>query len=106
MRHGPLVQGVIPLYRPSDCSTIVQSFVPPACRVPFQLTASRNDYLHALVGYFDVTFSAGHKPVVMTTSPKARPTHWKQTVFYLEEPLTICAGGGEGPGREGGGLRV
>jgi type I protein arginine methyltransferase len=27
-----------------------------------------------------------------STSPAAKPTHWKQTVFYLKEALTICQG--------------
>ncbi len=56
-------------------------------KVPFSLTLQRNDYIHALVAYFDVSFTAGHKPVSFTTSPRARPTHWKQTVFYLENTL-------------------
>ena len=33
-----------------------------------------------------------HKPIVFSTSPSAKYTHWKQTVFYLKEPLTVCAG--------------
>ena len=33
-----------------------------------------------------------HKPIVFSTSPSSKYTHWKQTVFYLEEPLTVCAG--------------
>jgi protein arginine N-methyltransferase 1 len=49
----------------------------------------RNDYVHALVGYFDVSFKACHKPVAFSTSPNARSTHWKQTVFYLEDTLTV-----------------
>lgn len=43
-----------------------------ATQVPFSLTATRNDYLHALVAFFDITFGAGHKPVFFSTSPKAR----------------------------------
>jgi protein arginine N-methyltransferase 1 len=27
--------------------------------------------------------------VVFSTSPTATYTHWKQTVFYLEEPITM-----------------
>eukprot|EP00877_Chromochloris_zofingiensis_P001551 jgi/Chrzof1/11397/Cz05g35070.t1 len=59
---------------------------------PFSLKASRNDYIHALVAYFDVTFNACHKPVYFSTAPQCRPTHWKQTVFYLEDSLTVCTG--------------
>ncbi|KAG2450091.1 hypothetical protein HYH02_000195 [Chlamydomonas schloesseri] len=55
--------------------------------VPYELTMTRNDYVHALVGFFDVAFTRGHKPLSFTTSPRARATHWKQTVFYLEDTL-------------------
>jgi len=56
---------------------------------PFRLTAARNDYCHALVAYFDIEFSKCHKPIYFSTGPRARYTHWKQTVFYLEDVLSI-----------------
>jgi len=56
---------------------------------PFHLTALRNDYCHAFVAYFDIEFSKCHKPVYFSTGPRARYTHWKQTVFYLEDELSI-----------------
>jgi len=55
----------------------------------FKLTASRNDYIHAFVAYFDIEFSKCHKPVYFSTGPRARYTHWKQSVFYLEDVLSI-----------------
>jgi protein arginine N-methyltransferase 1 len=58
----------------------------------FSLSAARNDYVHALVAYFDCTFSACHKPVMLSTSPRAPYTHWKQTVLYLDEVLVVNAG--------------
>jgi hypothetical protein len=57
--------------------------------------ACRNDYVHALVGYFDTRFQGLHKPVSFSTGPAARTTHWKQTVFYLEDTLTVGAGAAE-----------
>jgi protein arginine N-methyltransferase 1 len=45
--------------------------------------------VHALVGYFDTRFQGLHKPVSFSTGPAARTTHWKQTVFYLEDTLTV-----------------
>jgi protein arginine N-methyltransferase 1 len=33
-----------------------------------------------------------HKPLHFSTGPFSKYTHWKQTVFYLQEDLTICAG--------------
>eukprot|EP00884_Botryococcus_braunii_P021362 jgi/Botrbrau1/790/Bobra.0181s0043.1 len=59
---------------------------------PFQLTAVRNDYVHAFVAYFDVEFNACHKPVYFSTGPTQKLTHWKQTVFYMEEVLTVEQG--------------
>ena len=39
-------------------------------QVPFKVTASRNDYIHALVAYFDISFTQCHKPVKFSTSPR------------------------------------
>ncbi len=44
--------------------------LPP--QTTFSLTATRNDYIHALVVYFDITFSQGHKPIFFSTSPRVK----------------------------------
>ncbi|CAN1340713.1 Protein arginine N-methyltransferase 1.1 [Linum perenne] len=59
---------------------------------PFRLVAERNDFIHALVAYFDVSFTKCHKLMGFSTGPRSRATHWKQTVLYLEDVLTICEG--------------
>ncbi|KAI4347016.1 hypothetical protein L6164_007867 [Bauhinia variegata] len=59
---------------------------------PFKLVAERDDYIHALVAYFDVSFTQCHKLMGFSTGPRSRATHWKQTVLYLEDVLTICEG--------------
>ncbi|THU50693.1 hypothetical protein C4D60_Mb06t22990 [Musa balbisiana] len=59
---------------------------------PFKLVAERNDYIHALVAYFDVSFTKCHKLMGFSTGPRSKATHWKQTVLYLEDVLTICEG--------------
>jgi protein arginine N-methyltransferase 1 len=58
----------------------------------FELTATRNDYIHALVAYFDTFFTTGHKTNRFSTGPSAQQTHWKQTVFYLDQEITIVKG--------------
>ena len=58
----------------------------------FVLTASRNDYVHGFVGYFDIGFTQGHTVIGFSTSPMSRYTHWKQTVFYLNHELAVAAG--------------
>jgi len=58
----------------------------------FKLKSSKNDYVHALVAFFDVGFRQIHKPLFFSTGPQARYTHWKQTVFYLKDMITINEG--------------
>jgi protein arginine N-methyltransferase 1 len=71
-----------------------------AFTAPFALRSRRADFMHALVLYFDCDFSACHTPVSFSTGPAAEYTHWKQTVFYLQNVLTLSVRGGQ-PG--GGG---
>ena len=51
-----------------------------------------NDKVHALVAWFDTTFGDLQRPVVLTTSPLKKYTHWKQSVFYLEKPIEVRKG--------------
>ena len=96
-------------------------------RSPFEIVFNRSDFAHAIVGYFDIFFTKGHKTLSFSTGgggrfpwwwltpscllshpalmmstlcvvvlrvagPQAKYTHWKQTVFYLQEQLTVDAG--------------
>jgi len=58
----------------------------------FEIVFDRNDHCHALVMHFDTIFSACHKPLTLTTSARNQPTHWKQTVFYLDDEIRVFAG--------------
>lgn len=60
--------------------------------MPYQLRVQRNDFIHALIAWFDIDFSACHKPIKFSTGPHSKYTHWKQTVFYLREVLTVEEG--------------
>jgi len=55
----------------------------------FKLAAQRDDFCHALVVYFDIEFTRCHKNVWFSTGPHATYTHWKQTVFYLQDVLSV-----------------
>lgn len=55
----------------------------------FEITAERDDNVHALIGYFDIKFSSGPRPVYFSTGPKSKHTHWKQTVFYLRDVIPM-----------------
>ena len=58
----------------------------------FTLKVKHDDYVHAFVSFFDCVFSKCHTRVMFTTAPWSEYTHWKQTVFYLDEPLMVSKG--------------
>mmetsp|Transcript_96446 Transcript_96446/g.176912 ORF Transcript_96446/g.176912 Transcript_96446/m.176912 type:complete len:383 (-) Transcript_96446:5-1153(-) len=58
----------------------------------YELRATRKDFLHALVFWFDVSFRACSPPVVMSTAPGKKYTHWKQTVLYFKDALVANQG--------------
>jgi type I protein arginine methyltransferase len=58
----------------------------------FFLNVQRNDFVHAIIAWFDITFACCHKPVYFSTGPQSKYTHWKQTVFYLKDTLSVVAG--------------
>ncbi|ALC47737.1 Art3, partial [Drosophila busckii] len=57
----------------------------------FSLKCTRSGKLAAFVGYFDTLFELDSK-VMFSTSPNETPTHWKQTVFFLDQPQLVQAG--------------
>ncbi|ORC85894.1 arginine N-methyltransferase [Trypanosoma theileri] len=58
----------------------------------FTLAAARSDCVDALCVHFDTPFTAGHEAVVLSTTPLTAPTHWRQTVLYLHNPLRMKRG--------------
>jgi len=59
---------------------------------PFTLKATRNDYVHAFLAWFDISFECTHKKVKFSTGPHSQYTHWKQTVFYTPTTMTLNEG--------------
>jgi len=58
----------------------------------FHLSCRRSDYIQAFVTYFSIEFTKCHKPVGFSTDPHSRYTHWKQTIFYLDDYVTVKKG--------------
>ncbi|CDR40018.1 CYFA0S04e01772g1_1 [Cyberlindnera fabianii] len=58
------------------------------------LKATRDDHIHGLVAWFDNWFPSKDKKneVFFSTGPHAHYTHWKQTVFYLDDVIDIKKG--------------
>lgn len=57
----------------------------------FELKCCKGGLLSSIVGYFDNYFDLP-EPVMFGTSPNDSPTHWKQVVFFLEEPKSVNEG--------------
>ncbi|CDK29163.1 unnamed protein product [Kuraishia capsulata CBS 1993] len=73
-----------------DINTVKISDLP--FETPFKLKAFRSDLVHAVVAWFDIDFpfdSKNGEKVTFSTGPHAHYTHWKQTVFYLNQVLDV-----------------
>lgn len=57
----------------------------------FELVCYEEAELTCLVGYFDTIFNLQHK-VQFSTGPFTNGTHWKQTLFYIENPVPVKKG--------------
>jgi protein arginine N-methyltransferase 3 len=70
----------------NTCSTSSLDF-----SAELKLEATADGSITAFVGYFDVFFDLPY-PVSFSTGPHEKSTHWKQTVFLLEEPIPVKQG--------------
>ncbi|XP_026176081.1 protein arginine N-methyltransferase 3 isoform X2 [Mastacembelus armatus] len=74
-----------------DCNTVQLSELEFAS--DFCLRITKTTDCTAIVGYFDIFFDKGcSNKVIFSTGPQATKTHWKQTVFLLERPISVQAG--------------
>ncbi|KAJ7495052.1 S-adenosyl-L-methionine-dependent methyltransferase [Mycena latifolia] len=55
----------------------------------FSLKATRDDFVHAFVLWFNVSFRCCKKPMNISTAPYSKYTHWKQTIFYTPSALVL-----------------
>lgn len=58
----------------------------------FCLKMQSDELLWTLFTFFTVDFRKCHTPVSINTSPFMPPTHWKQTVFHLDDYITVGTG--------------
>jgi len=59
----------------------------------FSIKITKSGLCSAVGAYFSVDFRKGlTNPISFSTSPFNTSTHWKQTIFFLEKPLTVIEG--------------
>lgn len=60
-------------------------------KVEFKLNVNKTCTMTGIVGYFDSRFDNSN-PVILSTAPYSPPTHWKQTLFLLPDPVDVVKG--------------
>nr|XP_040017215.1 protein arginine N-methyltransferase 3 isoform X1 [Gasterosteus aculeatus aculeatus] len=74
-----------------DCNRVCLSDLEFASEFSLKITTTTE--CTAIVGYFDIFFEKGcGNKVMFSTGPQVTKTHWKQTVFLLEKPVSVRAG--------------
>ncbi|KAL1006969.1 hypothetical protein UPYG_G00079920 [Umbra pygmaea] len=74
-----------------DCNAVSLSELEFASDFCLKITDSTD--CTAIAGYFDIFFDREcSNKVMFSTGPKVTKTHWKQTVFLLENPIPVKAG--------------
>ncbi|XP_076603603.1 protein arginine N-methyltransferase 2 isoform X1 [Chaetodon auriga] len=61
----------------------------------FHFCAEKSGVLHGFTAWFTVHFESletGGAAVELNTGPYSEPTHWKQTLFMLDRPVSVYAG--------------
>lgn len=59
----------------------------------FTLQITESTVCTALAGYFDIFFERDcNNKVLFSTGPQSPKTHWKQTVFLLDNPISVKTG--------------
>lgn len=58
----------------------------------YSVMIDKSDKIHGVVAWFDAEFNNLKEPIKLTTSPYNKTTHWRQTIFYLEEEVNAKAG--------------
>ncbi|KAJ3218861.1 Protein arginine N-methyltransferase 3 [Dinochytrium kinnereticum] len=64
-------------------------------RSPLEIQIERDGTLTCLCGWFDILFQAtgsDGNDVFFSTGPQATPTHWKQTMFLMKNPIQVQKG--------------
>jgi protein arginine N-methyltransferase 1 len=55
----------------------------------YHLKVNKKGFISGFVSWFDVYFSYGKHPIILSTSPFEEDTHWKQGIMYLKTDLPV-----------------
>ncbi|XP_031623582.1 protein arginine N-methyltransferase 1 [Contarinia nasturtii] len=75
----------------SDLNMNEVDYTYPNFNYDFKLKIEKSGKFTAFVGYFDTFFDLP-QGVNFSTGPHCKPTHWKQVVFYMKNPVSVNEG--------------
>ena len=58
----------------------------------YKITFTEDNCFNELVSWYNVYFNKVNKKVELFSGPLDEPTHWKQTVFYIEDDFQMKIG--------------
>ena len=58
----------------------------------YQIVFNEDECFNGLVAWFNVSFNKVKNKVILPTGPLDETTHWKQTVFYIEDDVYVRKG--------------
>merc|ERR1712198_731271 len=80
-----------PILEEASVEVVPNEFVVSNASRVLELGMSKDCELTGLLGYFDIFFDLP-VPVMFSTGPQDKATHWKQTVFFLPDKLPVKQG--------------
>lgn len=75
----------------ADFNLEIVDYTYPNFVYTFDLKVKKTGKFTAFVGYFDTFFELPNA-VEFSTGPSSKPTHWKQVIFYLKNPVEVQSG--------------
>jgi len=71
-----------------DCQKVCKDDIKDL-NVPFKFRSILDATMNGFVCWFDVTFNGDGNEWILSTSPEKEITHWMQTLFYMDEPISM-----------------
>ncbi|XP_029315074.1 protein arginine N-methyltransferase 2 isoform X2 [Cottoperca gobio] len=76
-------------------TNIALCFISQEIKGQFHFCLEKSGVFHGFTAWFTVHFESletGGATVELNTGPNSEPTHWKQTLFMLDRPVSVFAG--------------
>jgi protein arginine N-methyltransferase 2 len=74
-----------------NMSTVITATV-EECEAKFDYIVNKYGTFHGFASWFKVYFDEVVPTICLSTAPDSSPTHWKQDLFLIDDPLEVSKG--------------